>query len=116
MTTEAAAPATVGLKLTCQQRDLLDGLKLVGRAIEARSTLPVLNHVLLRATDGLLSLTGTNLELAIRVVVEANAEGEGAVTLPAKTLTDLVASLPDERMELAAASGKPSVTLTCGRF
>ena len=76
------------------QENLARGLSVVSRAVSSRSTLPVLANVLLKTEDAGLKLTATNLEIGITYWVPGKIETDGATTVPAKLLTDLVNSLP----------------------
>ncbi len=87
------------MKLSVMQENLARGLSVVSRAVSNRSTLPVLANVLLKTEDAGLKLTATNLEIGITYWVPGKIETDGATTVPAKLLTDLVNSLP--------ASGRP---------
>jgi DNA polymerase III subunit beta len=69
------------------------GLSLVSRAVSTRSTLPVLANVLLSTDNGRLKLSTTNLEIVITCWIGAKVEEEGAITVPARTLSDLVGAL-----------------------
>jgi len=75
-------------------------LQAVSRAISARTTLPILNNILLQATDQGLALTATNLEIGIRKVVPAEVADEGGTTVPARLITDFVSTLPDQELTL----------------
>ena len=89
------------MKLSVMQENLARGLSVVSRAVSSRSTLPVLANVLLRTEDAGLKLTATNLEIGITSWVPGKIETEGALTVPARLLTDVVAGLPaGERVEL----------------
>jgi DNA polymerase-3 subunit beta len=83
------------------QENLARGLQVVSRAVSTRSTLPVLANVLLRTEDGGLKLTATNLEIGMTYWVPGKVEVDGATTVPARLLTDVVNSLPgSERVDL----------------
>jgi len=82
------------VKLSVMQDNLARGLQVVSRAVSTRSSLPVLANVLLRTEDGGLKLTATNLEIGITHWVPAKVERDGALTVPARLITDLVNSLP----------------------
>ena len=89
------------MKLSVMQENLARGLQVVSRAVPSRSTLPVLNNVLLRTEDGGLKLTATNLEIGMTYWVPGKIEVDGATTTPARLLTDIVAGLPaNERVDL----------------
>jgi DNA polymerase-3 subunit beta len=104
------------VKLSVMQENLARGLSVVSRAVSNRSTLPVLANVLLKTEDAGLKLTATNLEIGITYWVPGKIESDGATTVPAKLLTDLVNSLPaGDRVDLALQTGD-TLHLRCGRF
>jgi DNA polymerase-3 subunit beta len=98
------------------QENLARGLSIVSRAVSSRSTLPVLANVLLKTEDAGLKLTATNLEIGITYWVPGKIESDGATTVPAKLLTDLVNSLPaGDKVDLELGPGE-SLHLKSGRF
>jgi DNA polymerase-3 subunit beta len=98
------------------QENLARGLQVVSRAVSARSTLPVLNNVLLRTEDGGLKLTATNLEIGIIYWVPGKIETAGAMTVPARLLTDIINGLPaNERVDLEQQA-QETLHITAGRF
>ena len=104
------------MKLSVMQENLARGLSVVSRAVSNRSTLPVLANVLLKTEDAGLKLTATNLEIGITYWVPGKIESDGATTVPAKLLTDLVNSLPSgDRVDLTLQPAD-TLHLRCGRF
>ena len=103
------------MKISSLQENLAKGLSVVGRAVAARSTLPQASHVLLASDEGRLKLVATNLEIAITCWIGAQVEEEGAVTVPARLLTDFVTTLPSERIDLSVASRTRQLALSCAR-
>jgi len=104
------------VKLSVMQENLARGLSVVSRAVSNRSTLPVLANVLLKTEDAGLKLTATNLEIGITYWVPGKIETDGATTVPAKLLTDLVNSLPSgERVDLTLQPNDV-LHLQSGRF
>lgn len=103
------------MKVSCLQDNLAKGLSIVGRAVSTRSTLPVLANVLLATDDGRLRLSATNLEIVITCWVGARVAEEGAITIPARTLTDLVNTLPQEQVDLALDERTQTVHVSCAR-
>jgi len=104
------------MKLSCMQENLAKGLSVVSRAVAARSTLPVLGNILLASDNGRLRLSATNLELGITCWIGAKIEEDGATTIPAKTLVDLVNTLPQDKVELNLVVRTQTVNLACGRI
>ena len=104
------------MRLTCQPGTLGQALQTVSRAISTRTTLPILNNILLETTSEGLALTATNLEVGIRKVVAAEVAEDGSTTAPARLLTDFVGSLPDENLEMELDAGTQTLSVRCGRF
>ncbi len=104
------------MKVSCLQENLARGLAVVGRAVAARSTLPVLGNIMLATDEGRLKLSATNLEIGINCRVGAKVEQEGAITIPARLLQDFVNSLPAERIDLELIARTQTLNLKCGRF
>jgi DNA polymerase-3 subunit beta len=97
------------------QENLARGLSVVSRAVSNRS-LPVLTNVLLKTEDGGLKLTATNLEIGITYWVPGKIETDGATSVPARLLTDLVNSLPGgEPIVLELGDGE-TLHIKAGRF
>jgi DNA polymerase-3 subunit beta len=103
------------MRVSCLQENLAHGLSLVSRAVSTRSALPVLANILLSAENGRLRLAATNLEIGITCWIGAQVEEEGAITVPARTLVDLVNSLPAEPVELALTVRTQTLNLRCAR-
>ena len=112
------------MKLSCLQENLARGLGVVGRAVASRSTLPITQNVMLSSDQGMLRLSATNLEIAITTWIGAMIEEEGAITVPHRLVTDLVNSLPSDRIDLDLrgpdpddpdAGGGSVLHISCGR-
>jgi DNA polymerase-3 subunit beta len=104
------------MKLTCLQENLKRGLATVSHAVAGKSTLPVLSNVLLATDGGRLKLAATNLEVGITHWIGAQVQEEGAITVPAKLLADVVGGLPNDKVTLTLDSRTQSVKVECGRF
>jgi DNA polymerase-3 subunit beta len=104
------------MKLSCLQENLNRGLNLVGRAAAARTTLPITNNVLLAIDEGRLKLVATNLEMAISCWIGAKVEEEGTITVPARLLTEFVASLPSDKISVSLSPKSKTLELKCARF
>ena len=89
------------MRVTCLKEHLTKGLSIVSRAVSTRSTLPVLANVLLATDNGRLKLSATNLETVITCWVGAKVEQEGAITVPSRTMSDLVGTLAQEQVQLS---------------
>lgn len=102
------------MKLTIARDQLRDAIGNVQSVVSARSTLPMLQYVLMSAKNNLLKLVATDLEVGIECVVECDEmRQEGMVTLPCKKLHEVVNILPQGTLNLAASESN-TVTLTSG--
>ncbi len=116
---EASTDSAVGavgsnLRVRVSQENLHRALGQVQRAVASKTTLPVLNNVLLSTENGKLKLAATNLEMAITSWISCTVEQEGAVTIPAKSLTEWVNTLPNDTVALSVDT-RLALSLTCGR-
>jgi DNA polymerase III subunit beta len=102
------------MNVSVMQENLARGLGIVSRAVSSRATLPVLANVLLKTENGGLKLTATNLEIGINCWVPGKVEAEGEITVPAKLLTDLVASLPNQRIDLQLSPKDRTLKVSSG--
>jgi DNA polymerase-3 subunit beta len=105
--TEATASAratqeekgTGPMEFTVKKFDLLEELLLTQGVVERKTTIPILSNLLFEAKGNRLSITATDLELSIRTSCEAKVKKEGAGTIPAKKLLELVRLLPEEEIK-----------------
>ncbi len=103
------------MKVSVSQQQLAQGLSTVSRAVSPRSTLPVLGNVLLATDEGRLRLAATNLELGISCWIGSQIEEEGSITVPARLLTDLVSTLPNDTIHLSVNMSTCTLTVHCGQ-
>ena len=88
------------MKLSVLQENLLKGVSIVNRSSTTQAQLPVLANILLATEKGKLKLSATNLETGINFYLGAKTEEKGAITVPAKTLVELVSSLSPGKIDL----------------
>jgi DNA polymerase III subunit beta len=86
------------MKVTVLQENLARGLGTVSKAVSPRSTLPVLANILIATDGGRLRLSATNLELGITCWIPARIDEEGSTTVPARTFSDLIGTLPGDQV------------------
>jgi DNA polymerase-3 subunit beta len=102
------------MKVTVSQANLAHGLGIVTHAVASRTTLAVLSNVLLATDEGRLRLSATNLEMGITCWIGCKIEEEGSITIPARTLTDLVNTLPVGEVRLTLNPRTQSMEIKCG--
>ncbi len=83
------------MKFSIQREVFLQPLTQVVGVVERRQTLPVLANFLLVAREGMISVTGTDMEVELVGSVAADIAQEGEITVPARKLLDIVKALPD---------------------
>ena len=83
------------MKVTIERSVLLKALGHVHRIVERRNTIPILANVLIEAKDGKLALKSTDLDLEASEQVSADVAQNGATTVPAHVIYDIVRKLPD---------------------
>lgn len=98
------------MKLQVTQENLSNALSTVARVASARGTLPILANVLIKTVDNRLSISATNLDIAITQHIGAKVSEEGAITVPARLMQDFISSLPAGVIELKLDSYKLHIT------
>ncbi|MEI8060934.1 MAG: DNA polymerase III subunit beta [Candidatus Berkelbacteria bacterium] len=88
------------MKISCTQANLNKGLSIVSRIVGTRTTLPVLSNIYLEAKDGQLKLSATDLEIGVTTSIGAKVDEEGALTVPARLISDFIAANSDESLDL----------------
>ncbi|MBI2315445.1 DNA polymerase III subunit beta [Candidatus Daviesbacteria bacterium] len=102
------------MKFTALQQDLLPLLQAVARSVGIRSTLPVLDNILLSIEDNCLKVAATNLEIGVIKYLNVEVETAGEITVPAKTLVELVSSLGQNKVMLFSEG--EVLTIQAGKF
>lgn len=95
------------------QETLEGGLKHISKAVASKSTLPVLSNVLISVDNGIATLLATNLEIAITGRVKCQSHGSFAFTLPYRLLSDYVAAMPAERVDITWDAETATATVEC---
>lgn len=102
------------MKFTCTKENLYRGLSVVNHLAGKNTTLPILNNVLLKAENGLLELSTTNLEVGVKCQVRGKIDADGAFTVQARLLTDYVNLLPSDAINLEVKDTELNVA--CQQF
>jgi DNA polymerase III subunit beta len=102
------------MKLTCGRDELAEKLQLAGRGVSTRSNVQILAGIMLRAAGSQLHLSATDMEISLRVSLDAHVEDEGAVVVPGRLLVDIVRLLPAGDVTIAHRAEEGVAELTCG--
>ncbi|MEQ9518254.1 MAG: DNA polymerase III subunit beta [Parvibaculum sp.] len=103
------------MKITIERSALLKSLNHVQSVVERRNTIPILSNVLMRAGEGQLSLTATDLDIEVVEATTADIAQEGGTTASAHTLYDIVRKLPDGAQVEISDGDDGKITLQAGR-
>jgi DNA polymerase III subunit beta len=98
------------MKLTVTQENLNRALNIVGRVASSRTPLPILNNILLRVDNNRLLLAATNLEIAITEHIGAKVDKNGAITIPARLMSEFIGNLPKGNVDLDGEGTKLKIT------
>src|SRR5213596_426055 len=102
------------MKVTCGRDELADKLQLAGRGVSTRTNVQILAGIMLRAVGGQLHLSAIDMEISLRVALEAQVEDEGAVVVPGRLLVDIVRLLPGGEVTIAHRAEEGVVEIECG--
>jgi DNA polymerase-3 subunit beta len=98
------------MKLQVTQENLNRALGAVARVANSRNPLPILSNVLLKTSNNRLSISATNLDIAITQYIGAKVSNEGSITVPARLMQDFVSSLPAGVINLKLEDAKLHIT------
>jgi DNA polymerase-3 subunit beta len=102
------------MRFTISREKLQEGLAAVTPTTPPKTTLPVLANILVETTDRGIRLSGTDLDIAVTTEVAADVENQGAITIPAKKLSEIAKELSPSPVRIAT-SGEQRITIDCGR-
>lgn len=88
------------MHIVCTQENLAKGVNLVSKISTTRGSLPILSNILIKAQNGEIILSATDLELGIKTLVPGKVELSGSITIPARLLNEFVNSCNDEQISI----------------
>ena len=100
------------MKFTCSKPNLLGGVQIVSRAVPSKTTLTIMECILIEAGSDYIKMTANDNDLGIETVIEAQVEQEGVVALDAKIFLDIVRKLPDNDVTIET-DDKYMAHITC---
>src|SRR5689334_6304472 len=103
-----------GLRITCAKDELVQALGVVSRAVSTRTSVQILSGILLEAQGSDLRLAATDMELSLRASLPAQLDGDGAIVLPGRTLTDVARLLPSDEVAIEHRPAESVVHVTSG--
>lgn len=106
--------AATSMRIVCTKEELAEKLQVVGRGVSTRTSVQILAGIMLRAAGGRLHLSATDMEISLRLSLEAQVEEEGAVVVPGRLLVDIVRLLPAGEVTLESRPEEGVARITCG--
>lgn len=100
------------MKIICHKSALQKGVNIVSKAVSNKTTMPILECILIRAQHGVITMTANDMELGIETIIEGSIEEEGILALEAKLLSELVRRLPDNQVTITS-DDKYATVITC---
>ena len=100
------------MKFICPKSELLNGLQVVSKAVPAKTTMTILECILVDCTQGCIKLTANDMELGIETIVEGTIEEPGVIALDAKIFLEIVRKLPDNDITILSDNSYQTL-ITC---
>ena len=100
------------MKLICSKASLLKGVSILSKAVPSRTTMPILNCILIDASANEIKLTANDMELGIETVIEGEIVERGIIALDAKFFSEIVRKLPDNDVVIES-DDTFQTTITC---
>lgn len=105
------------MKIVCSKSNLLNGLQIVSKAIPNKTTMSILECILVDTTKGIIQLTANDMELGIETIIEGNILEKGIIALDAKVFLEIVRKLPDSDITIETDSSyKTFITCEKAKF
>ncbi|MDO4170873.1 MAG: DNA polymerase III subunit beta [Lachnospiraceae bacterium] len=99
------------MKIMCTKSNLLQGVNVALKAVSNKTTLPILECVLLEANEKGIILTANDMELGIETVLEGNIQEPGKIALNAKLFSEIIRKLPDNDVEITTNSNHQAIII-----
>lgn len=100
------------MKIICQKNDLLNSVNIVLKAIPSRTTMPILECLIIDAKSGVIKLISNDMELGIETIVKGNILENGIIAINAKVFSEIIRKLPDNEVTIETDSNYKA-TITC---
>ena len=100
------------MKIVCTKSNLVKGVSTVSKAVPSKTTMPILECILIDATNDVIKLTANDMELGIQTEVEGSIIDRGMIAIDAKIFSDIVRKLPDNEVTIETDSNLQTV-ITC---
>ena len=86
------------MKIICTKSNLVKGVSIVSKAVPSKTTMPILECILIDATTDIIKLTANDMELGIETIIEGDIIEKGLIAIDAKIFSEIVRKLPDNEV------------------
>lgn len=100
------------MKIVCSKSNLVKGVSIVSKAVSSKTTMPILECILIDASTDVIKLTANDMELGIETSIDGNIEGRGIIALNAKVFFEIVRKLPDNDVTIETDTNNQTF-ITC---
>ena len=100
------------MKIICSKSNLVKGVSIVSKAVPSKTTMPILECVLIDATTDIIKLTANDMELGIETIIEGEILRKGMIAIDARIFSEIVRKLPDSEV-LIETDDNIQTTITC---
>ena len=105
------------MKIVCSKSNLLNGVQIVSKAVPNKTTMSILECILIDASNEIITLTANDMDLGIETIIEGDIQEEGIIALDARIFLDMVRKLPDSFIRIETdASYKTVITCEKSKF
>lgn len=101
----------VHMKLVCKKANLQNGVQIVSRAVPNKTTMSILECILIDASHNMITLTANDMDLGIETIIQGEIKEEGLIAIDAKIFLEIVRKLPDSDVKIETDSSY-KVTIT----
>lgn len=102
------------MKFTCQKNILQEAISIVQKAVTGKSTMPILQGILINAKNDTLTLTGSDIDLSIETKINVNIEENGSIVVDAKLFGEIIRKLPNTTVEIKTTE-KNCIEIICSK-
>ena len=100
------------MKIICSKSNLVKGVSIVSKAVPSKTTMPILECVLIDATTDIIKLTANDMELGIETIIEGEILRKGMIAIDARIFSEIVRKLPDSEVSIETDDNLQT-TITC---
>lgn len=100
------------MRIICKKSNLVKGVSIVSKAVPSKTTMPILECILIDATTDVIKLTANDMELGIETTIDGIIDSRGIIALNAKIFSEIVRKLPDNDVVIETESDNQAI-ITC---